>query len=362
MSRHTALSLAGLAALAAGLLPALTGAGAGFVTYRSQANTQTPTRTATTAAPLPATLTWRMDAPSPIARMESQGVAARGKLYVFGGFHTPNLLATTRSDAYDPAANSWTRIADMPEPLTHSAVATDGSIIYLVGGFAGNHPGPSTRHVWKYDIAANRWSAAPPLPMDRGAGAAVILGRQLHFFGGGTRLAAIVDIIDQGSHYALAFDGRSGWTSRAPIPNPRNHLAGAALGGKIYAIGGQHHRDEVLGDLGEVDAYNPATNRWTRVADLPVPRGHISSSTFVMNGRIFVIGGTRRGDTNGLPAADVTAYDPHANAWRVLTPLPAGRKSPVADAIGDRIVVATGNATSIAAPSTTTWTGVFASN
>jgi N-acetylneuraminic acid mutarotase len=294
-----------------------------------------------------------------MARMEAQGAAANGKLYVFGGFHTVNLHATRRVDAYDPVTNSWARVADLPEALTHSAVAVDGHRIYLIGGFVGNHPGPSTRHVWIYDTIANTWSAGPSLPADRGAGAAVILDRHLHFFGGGTRVAGVVDIVDQGSHYVLALDGGTRWTSSMPIPNPRNHLAGAALGGKIYAIGGQHHRNEVTGDLSEVDAYNPATNTWTRVADLPSPRGHISTSTFVLNKRIFVIGGTLRGDTNGLPAADVTAYDPRTNTWQQLTALPAGRKSPVADVIGQQIVVATGNATSIAAPSATTWTGKF---
>lgn len=314
----------------------------------------------TEAAPVGASatelFTWNTAAPSPLERFEAQGAAANGKLYVFGGFFNSSIDVTTRSDVYDPASDTWTQVADMPEALTHSAVVVDGQSIYLTGGYVGDHPGPSTDHIWRYDTITNLWSGALSLPAPRGAGAAVLLGRDLHFFGGATRTAGQLNEVDQGDHYVLSLDGGTNWSNLAPLTNPRNHLAGVGLGGKIYAIGGQHERNEVDGNQNQVDVYNPATNTWKRVANLPVPRGHISSSTFVTDGRIDVIGGTLNGNK---PSADVTTYDPQANVWVKLPSLPAGRKTPVADVIGDQIDVTTGNAKGGAVPTNTTWTGVL---
>jgi N-acetylneuraminic acid mutarotase len=138
------------------------------------------------------------------------------------------------------------------------------------------------------------------------------------------------------------------------MPNPRNHLAGAALDGKIYAVGGQHEGDERSTNQSEVDAYDPTTDRWERVADLPEPRGHIAS--FVLDNCIVAVGGSVDGGDNGLATAEVTAYDPDMNVWVELPPLPEGRKTPVADAVGDRMIVTTGSGTD------TTWVGVLANS
>src|SRR5713226_3104752 len=69
------------------------------------------------------------------------------------------------------------RIADVPVKLTHAGQVSDGGIIYLAGGFEGDHPGPSTSRVWKYDMGSNSWSVGPALPADRRGGGLVRLDR-----------------------------------------------------------------------------------------------------------------------------------------------------------------------------------------
>jgi N-acetylneuraminic acid mutarotase len=302
---------------------------------------------------------WSNQSPSPITRLESQGIAANGKLYVFGGFVNTALQATVRSDVYDPSTDTWTRIADMPEALTHSAVVTSGQSIWVIGGLVGANPGPSTSHVWKYDIPSNTWSAAPSLPIDRGAGAAVVLGTDIHFFGGASRAAGTNPLIDQADHFALSLNGGTSWTTLASIPNGRNHLAGAVLAGKIYAIGGQHGLNEASGQQSEVDVYDAATNSWSQSASLPAGRGHINSSTFVSENRIFVLGGSVQGGSNGFPSADALAYDPQTNTWSKLPSLPGARKSPIADIFNGKIVITTGNSNAGGGVTATanTWSG-----
>jgi N-acetylneuraminic acid mutarotase len=277
-----------------------------------------------------------------------------GRLYVLGGFHGTighdEYIAVPRGDAYDPATNKWARVADMPEPFTHAHGAVDGSTIWFVGGFVGNNPGPGTRHVWKYNAAANAWSRGPDLPAARGAGAAAVVGRELHFVGGMTADRSH-DVAD---HWVLDLDRPSaGWARRASMPQARNHLAAVSIGGKFYAVGGQLHQQEDQVALATVERYDPATDKWTRVASMPGPRSHIAGGTFVLNGRVIVVGGET---AHGQPQRDVFAYDPSTNKWSRIGALPSQRSTVVAGAVAGRIVLSTGNSP---ASTNTTWIGAL---
>jgi N-acetylneuraminic acid mutarotase len=289
-------------------------------------------------------LSWSTVAPSPIARIESLCAPVDGKLYLFGGYIDKSFNPTKRSDVYDPATNTWKRIADLPKALTHVGTAANGKDIYFAGGYIGKKPGASTyggqifatTDVWKYNVDTNSWSSMPPLPQARGSGELAILNGELHFFGG-----ADIKRVDKGEHWVLSLDDlKKGWSSAAPLPNPRSHMGDTVIGGKIYAIGGQHDVDKELVTQNSVHMWDPAQpNKWTAVASLPSARSHISASTFVMNNRIVVAGGEL---DHSKAMRDVTAYDPMTNSWTELTPLPAPRLSGVARNIGNRIYFTTG--------------------
>ena len=298
------------------------------------------------------TIKWATAAANPQARFEAQGAVVNGKFYVFGGFFNEAVQATKRSDVYEPATNRWTRIKDMPEAITHAGVAVDGNIIYIVGGFSGNHPAPGTNHVWKYNTSTNTWSAGPNLPQARGSGAAARVGRFIHFFAGtnASRTA------DKKEHWALNLD-TGVWSARASYPISVTHLSAVALNGKIYGLGGERGLSEAVGNVSDVYRYDPSTNVWTKVASLPAARSHFSSSTFIRNGRIIAIGGTGNGGTNGIPRNDVNEYDPATNKWRYLTSLPMALKTPVAALLNGKIISTTGNASGGAVPVANTWIG-----
>ncbi len=220
------------------------------------------------------------------------GGAAAGELYQFSGFSTVDpILATTRCDAYNPASNTWRSITSIPQATTHAGQVPDtdqpaNQTFWLAGGFLGNDPGPTTNQVWKYSITNNTWAAGPALPAKRAGGALVKLGRELHFFGGAIRSSGVWT--DYGTHWALDLDNGTSWRAKtasgqtlAPMPNPRNHMGGVELNGKLYAIGGQHKGDEKTGAHKEVDVYDPLTNTWTQAAPMPRLIGHIAANVFV---------------------------------------------------------------------------------
>lgn len=287
-------------------------------------------------------ITWQTLAPSPITRAESVGTVVNGKLYVMGGFHgliKPNhYIAQARCDVFDPATNTWTRIADMPEPFTHSQAAVDGTTMWFVGAYVGNHPGPGTTHVWKYDTATNVWSRGPDLPVARGAGASAIVGRELHFFGGMNKTRTI----DEADQYVLNLDDvAAGWTKLASMPTARNHVSAAAVNGQIYVIGGQTQQEEQAKVFSVVEKYDPGTDTWSKVASLPAPRSHVSEGTFVLDGKIIVVGGETGYEQQ---QKTIFSYDPATDTWSTIGELPAVRSTTVSGIInGDQILTATGN-------------------
>ncbi len=292
---------------------------------------------------------WSTAAPSPINRSEANNAVVNGKLYVFGGYVNSSFQATTRSDVYDPATDTWMQIADLPLPITHAGVAVDGDTIYLAGGYIGDPPAVSTAKVFKYSVTTNTWSEGRSLPEVRGAGGLVILGRDLHFFSGHN----FNRTQDKGSHWVINLDSGAGWTSKAPLPNPRNHFGYIANNGQIYVIGGQHLKDDTFANQSDVHVYNKSTNTWRKLASLPIARSHTHTSTFVRDGKIVIVGGRANGSTRPV-LADVTEYEPTLNKWVALSPLPELRQAAAAQVINNQIVVTTGSASG-PSPQTTTW-------
>jgi hypothetical protein len=314
---------------------------------------------------------WAAGRPLPETKLEPAAAVVGGKLYVFGGFLTTprahEFPATTRVDVYDPVTDSWSRIGDMPAPVTHAHAVVVGDVVWFAGGFEGDDPGRAIAGVRRYDARTDRWRDGPPLPTAIAGGTlALVAGRDgsvgpsLHYVGGfapdrDTVLAAhwVLDLRPDGADAGAGDDAHAdayadaGWQSRAPLPTARGHLASAVVDGTLYAIGGQRRHDTNPVDLAAVDAYDPRADRWRTVASLPAPRSHAEAATFVHDGRIYVVGG-RNNTTSlfikGAGLADILVYDPALDRWSALPGLPLGIESAVARPVGERLVV-TGGAT-----------------
>jgi N-acetylneuraminic acid mutarotase len=303
--------------------------------------------------PAGTTLSWREVTPATVGRSEAMGAVVNGKLYHFGGYVDTTYKPTTRADVYDPAANRWAQMASLPFGVSHAGTAVVGDSVYFAGGYPATSTSQSfaTVRVTRYDTTTNTYQTnLPSLPLSRGGGALVALGRKLHFFGGSDSSRR-----DAAQHWALDLDNLAGgWVARAPLPVATNHVAGAVVGGRIYAVGGQQGQDAAAVHRADVQMYDPATDRWTARAPMPAAKSHITNSTIVRDGRIIVLGGMGTGER---VLGTVNSYDPTTNTWSSLTSLPTGRMSGVADLLPDgRIVFATGGS----GFRTNTWIGSFA--
>ena len=291
-------------------------------------------------AALPQECVWEPIAPAEQPRVEAQSVVYDGKIYVFGGFFDAALNATPRTDVYDPATDTWTRLSDMLQTVTHHAIALDGDEVWVLGGFLGNNGGPVLNNAQRYHIPTDTWSNGPPMPIRRASGAAEVVGRKLHFFGGfRTRQLSAAD------HVVLDLDDiPSGWdtTTYPPLPTARGHLSSALLNGQIYAIGGQDGHDVNPIDLAVVDRYDPVSNTWHPVTPLSFPRSHVEASTYVYDGRIYVCGG-RNNNPGGAPnLSSVSAYDPLLDAWIEQPPMPVAWLGPSLKPVDGKLYLTTG--------------------
>ena len=282
---------------------------------------------------------WTALRDAPFTRFESAVAVFENRIFLIGGFYNKAVQATAEVWEFDPERQSWAQKADAPTVTTHANAAMLGDAAWFAGGFIGDNPGTATEAVWRYDGLHDRWAQGPPLPEPRGGGALVALAGQLHFFGGyGPDRSA-----SRGDHWVLnpADPGGGAWVAAAPLPKPRGHLAGAAVGNRIYAIGGADRHDPTPLDVPWVHRYDPASDSWTEVAPLPVPRSHFEQSTVVRDGRIVILGGRSRA-LRREDLTDVTEYDPVADRWLALPPLPKPVHSPFATLVEGRIFVGLG--------------------
>ncbi|MFC1794711.1 kelch repeat-containing protein, partial [Planctomycetota bacterium] len=127
------------------------------------------------------------------------------------------------------------------------------------------------------------------------------------------------------------------WTRKADLPEPRYLHTAGVVNGKIYVIAGSPRNMTASNAVFE---YDPATDAWTRKADAPTVRSWQSPTAGVVDGRIYVIGGDA-----GPPDAEVEEYDPATDTWTVRADMPIPRGALSITALNDRIYVIGGTVT-----------------
>ena len=149
---------------------------------------------------------------------------------------------------------------------------------------------------------------------------------------------------------ALAQMPASPWKKGAPFPEPDEELYGVAVNGRLYVMGGWDD-----GKAGGVNyEYDPATDKWTKKQSMPRPAHHAALAA--ANGKIYVMGGFVPAADTALPLGaawqpidNAWQYDPVADTWKSLPPLPTKRGSAVAVEAAGKIYTI-GGATTMEGP------------
>lgn len=180
----------------------------------------------------PVANTWTQLANVPTALYDA-GIAYAAntnKIYVFGGFNGTVILNTTQ--IYDIATNTWSTGAAMPDGRVFPSAAyySGTGKIYVIGGFDPNSN--EANQTWEYDPVANTWNTSRAnIPVAMAGAGYSIVGQFVYLAGHWNNGAASTD------HYRYDIVANT-WASMAPVPVAIYRPAAAGVGTKEYLVGG----------------------------------------------------------------------------------------------------------------------------
>jgi N-acetylneuraminic acid mutarotase len=220
-----------------------------------------------------------------------------------GGTPTPTPSGT-------PCTTSpWQPVADMPTDLYGAAGASDGTFFYAAGGYSFTS-GLTLAVFNRFDPVANTWTPLADMPQAAIEGVAVYYPttNKIYVFGGEDAVT--------GTNYNITriYDIASGtWTTGANMPDVRSFMAGGYIPstGMIYIVSGYN--------TGNVDSaqpntwqYDPVADAWTDLTGTdPYPHAAGGFAYGVINDKLYIAGG-RDAAVNIIN--DTYEFDPTASA------------------------------------------------
>ena len=241
---------------------------------------------------------------------------------------------------YEAAHGAWRALPEMSAPRGYLAVARakgasrvpahvaasgetarasdarEPTTVLAIGGSDGERP---LRSAEAFDFARGAWQTLAPMSAPRIWLGAATVGSRTFAVGGydGSKYLDLVEAFVPGPEDApvgsTAAQGR--WVRCASLSQGRSTAGVASCGGVLYCAGGfcaPHY-------LSLSEAYDPAADRWWGVAPLPSARRDLGLCALESRQTLVAAGGY---DGNAYLGA-VDALDPRTNAWRRLAPLPS---------------------------------------
>jgi N-acetylneuraminic acid mutarotase len=292
--------------------------------------------------------TWTPKADMPTEKGWLSTAVADGKIYVIGGWHFFRGGSFQGVEAYDPATDTWTEKADLSAPKHGVCACTVNGKIYAIGGVETVYVSNPVSTVEVYDPITDTWTPKANMPTARGEFACVAVNGKIYAIGGVSRPQQRGNIINLRADELVSavevYDPATDtWTKKADMPNPRVGLRGVSVNGKIYVMGGVVNGNTAENVLNLLEEYDPVTDTWTQKTDMPTARWNLAAVT--VNGKIYAIGGS------DLPAWDrelatMEIYDPVSDTWTKGVDIPTPRLALAASAVDGRIYVIGGWAAS----------------
>jgi N-acetylneuraminic acid mutarotase len=192
--------------------------------------------------------------------------------------------------ADEPAAKApaeqpqWRIFADIPVPQIGCAGAVLNKKLHVIGGATIGGRASDVHQV--YDPATNTWTKKAPLPDKSGWPAVTVVGGKIYVFGGCCK-----GINDQITDRSFVYDPeKDAWTEIAKLPRPRKGGAATEVEGSIYIYGG--FEEKYAKPMVECYRYDPQTDKYARIADFPEPNAHFTSQGY-FEGKIYMLYGIK---------------------------------------------------------------------
>lgn len=262
----------------------------------------------------------------PTPRMTTGSCAIDHDIFILGGWTNPiSPLAT--SEKFNTETKEFTVLQNMTTGLAFPSVDTINGNIYVSGGFINNDEAHDL--LQEYDPEMDKWTVKKELPVNIGHHVSGVINKQLYVAGGVHKMDANT-WTESGSYF---YDpSADDWDSIAPMISTLNQdvrnsgrwqASSCVYNGKLYTLGGFRIINGDGDYLQTPEMYNPETDVWTDLAEMPGPKAHHANGLY--KGKIYLFGGSMAHDywTGTMdPSYRVFEYDPEADSWREMEPMP----------------------------------------
>jgi hypothetical protein len=250
----------------------------------------------------PAARTWTRIADLNVARWyPSATLLPDGRVVVVSGQITPDVWADT-PEVYDPATGKWTLLTQIStsdvreEEYPLSFLLPDGRVFIY---------GASTGRTRILDVAARTWTPGPTSPVVNGSATMYSPGKILA--SGGAPFGATA----QPTSAVIDLNAPSpAWRTVGSMAYGRYmHNLVVLPDGRVLAVGGSTVAEQkATTAVLEAEAWSPATESWQIMASMSTPRMYHSTAVLLLDGRVLVAGGGRLPPAVDYPSAEI--YSP----------------------------------------------------
>ena len=238
-------------------------------------------------------------------------VSCQGFVYSLGGFKPGfNYPFVDKVERFDPALNSWIKIAPVPTLVREAAyvgAASLNGLLYVCGGSKRSLGLVKfgSKHMFSYNPKTNSWQKCAPMIHSRAALCTVAAGQHIYAIGGEGENGAPKNKVER-------FDPRSNkWKIVAPMTHARKSHCGVTFKKKIFVFGGVTGNSR---STHSAEMYDIGDNQWQEISNMQVPR--VCAGATVVQGLIYIIGGNR--PIISAPDAHkrmIECYNPSTGQW-----------------------------------------------
>ena len=210
------------------------------------------------------------------------------RLTLVGGYDDGQKV-TNQLAVYEPSSQHWTYpYHPMPTPRYRPAVVMYDIWLLVAGGGGASFTVLAT--VELLNTSTNQWLAASSLPTPCGSLTSAIVDDHGYVVTESKQVyrVSLPDIVSQTVDQSTASKSPALWR-RLP-DTPLRYSTAISLRGYLIAVGGRHDN---LTSSTDIHLYQPESEQWTKVGDLPNTR-YYCSCVVLPSGELLVAGGREK--------------------------------------------------------------------
>lgn len=262
---------------------------------------------------------------------------------ISGNSSSSNVWADT-PEVYDPVANTWTLLSSIRTPQVHeeeypfSYLAPNGEVFTI---------GPSEDVSYWLDANAQTWTSVGASGLKNGSSVMYRPG-QILSSGGAPSVTTTTTAVAGAATIDLTA-ATPAWQPVAPMNYPRvYHTLTMLADGRVLAVGGEPTSNQDTVTTGQLPAeiWDPATKQWTTIGSIAAARNYHSTAVLQPDGTVLIAGGGHEESTGDPGQYNAQVYSPSYlfnGARPTITAVPGSAQ------YGSAMTVTTPDASSIAA-------------